>query len=503
MARQVLSLLLALCLACGPSRHLSRSASASEDSGIGPETRVYDAFVYAPEESSPPPPAMSDAEFRHSVQVLAQGVPRSPYPAAFARALVGSPGTVEFLGLLSSGSNAQPSPPPEENARQQAQVKKTQDYLKWCATSEGGGDCIGLLEDGPLLSGEDEYTLALSFAFSGTLQEMMLSLKDMVHPRTLMTMVLWTASLYLLALTLPEPVSKSLAAVLTAGLLVMAGWEAVTDLVGGFFVLMRDVDRATTFAEVRTAGERYSQKLGKQLAQALVAVILAVLGGSASEAGQKLNQVPAFRRAAAQSEAAGGVGASRLAEVEQAVLSSEGEFVLLARYQKPPASTGGASGPKKGPQGNPQQPTATTVIRHRGGNQQVEYNGQRWHLSPNKQVSDISPKDEVGDAMEAAAREIAKTWGPATRPKEVAANIDRALSQGKTQLALKWEGQAKGRYVERKLRDQFKQLEWSHRGVDAVDPMTGIKYEVCSGTYDNMARHGRRMSNEVFRLITF
>jgi hypothetical protein len=105
--------------------------------------------------------------------------------------------------------------------------------------------------------------------------------------------------------------------------------------------------------------------------------------------------------------------------------------------------------------------------------------------------------------MQAATREIAKTWGPATRPKEVATNIKRALAEGKEHLALRWEGQAKGRYVEAALREQFKHLKWSGRGVDAVDPKTGIMYEVCSGTYDNMARHGRRISKETFRMIIF
>ena len=69
--------------------------------------------------------------------------------------------------------------------------------------------------------------------------------------------------------------------------------------------------------------------------------------------------------------------------------------------------------------------------------------------------------------------------------------------------ARRWEGQARGRYVEAKLQERFQELNWSRKGVDAIDPKTGIKYEVLSGTEDNMARHGRRMSKEVFRLITF
>jgi hypothetical protein len=46
-------------------------------------------------------------------------------------------------------------------------------------------------------------------------------------------------------------------------------------------------------------------------------------------------------------------------------------------------------------------------------------------------------------------------------------------------------------------------LRWSRTGVDAVDPATGYQYEVLSGMVSNMERHGRRMAEEFFRLITF
>ncbi|EPX62172.1 hypothetical protein D187_010076 [Cystobacter fuscus DSM 2262] len=40
------------------------------------------------------------------------------------------------------------------------------------------------------------------------------------------------------------------------------------------------------------------------------------------------------------------------------------------------------------------------------------------------------------------------------------------------------------------------------KGVDVVVP-GGYKYEMLSGTESNLARHGRRMAGEFFRMLTF
>lgn len=57
--------------------------------------------------------------------------------------------------------------------------------------------------------------------------------------------------------------------------------------------------------------------------------------------------------------------------------------------------------------------------------------------------------------------------------------------------------------MERQLRDEFPMLKWSKKGVDAVDPSTGYRYEVLSGTDSNLALHGRRLADLMFRMVTF
>ena len=81
-----------------------------------------------------------------------------------------------------------------------------------------------------------------------------------------------------------------------------------------------------------------------------------------------------------------------------------------------------------------------------------------------------------------------------------------AIAQGarKPWLARLLEREARGRFVENEVSSQFKHLyNFSrNKGVDVEVP-GGYKYEILSGTDSNLARHGRRMAGEFFRMLTF
>jgi hypothetical protein len=115
----------------------------------------------------------------------------------------------------------------------------------------------------------------------------------------------------------------------------------------------------------------------------------------------------------------------------------------------------------------------------------------------------IPAADPVGDQLQAAAQQAARKWNPGLLSENELAAISSARKQGKYLKAHLQERMARGKFVENELREQFKHLRWSRQGVDAVDPMTGLKYEILSGTKWNMEMHGRRMAEELFRLITF
>lgn len=65
------------------------------------------------------------------------------------------------------------------------------------------------------------------------------------------------------------------------------------------------------------------------------------------------------------------------------------------------------------------------------------------------------------------------------------------------------ERRARGKWVEERVAKEFKHLRCRKRGVDAVDPTTGYKYEVLTGSDWNFAEHGKRMSDILFRMIYF
>jgi hypothetical protein len=149
--------------------------------------------------------------------------------------------------------------------------------------------------------------------------------------------------------------------------------------------------------------------------------------------------------------------------------------------------------------------SGTIDIQHRGGNRQVILsNGQRWHLPPGKDLHDIPSEDKLGDELQAAAERIARQWGKQHRTPAETDAINRALAAGNHDRARYLDALARGRWVNARLKEEFLQLKWFSRGVDAVDPRPGgLKYEVLSGTRENFAVHGRRMDSEFFRMIFF
>jgi len=110
----------------------------------------------------------------------------------------------------------------------------------------------------------------------------------------------------------------------------------------------------------------------------------------------------------------------------------------------------------------------------------------------------------VGDLLQEAVTQAAKEWGQYRLSRDERNAIDAALKKGKYWLARLLEREARGRFVHARVKRQFDgHLQFNHQGVDVVDPTNGRKYEMLAGTDSNLARHGRRMAGEFFRMLTF
>ena len=141
------------------------------------------------------------------------------------------------------------------------------------------------------------------------------------------------------------------------------------------------------------------------------------------------------------------------------------------------------------------------AVTHRGGNRQVVTNGQRWHL-PAGAADDLIPAaDALGDLLQTATTAAAKRWNASMMSVAEQAAVSAAQDAGKQWLATLLKAQAKGRWVEQAVRDQLSSLPWSRVGPDLV--VNGVAYDIMSGTVGNMAAHADRMSDIIFRYVTF
>lgn len=159
---------------------------------------------------------------------------------------------------------------------------------------------------------------------------------------------------------MPEPLSKGLAATLTAGLIAYLGIDTVWGLIGGWIRLVGAVNQATTFEQLRAAGERYGKVMGRHAARAFVLLATAAIGNTAGLA-TKGPGLPGYSKAAVLAETQGGFRLAAVREVRSVAVSAEGAFTIalapgaVAMTAQGPGS-GGGSGAKGSLTGRPTQP---------------------------------------------------------------------------------------------------------------------------------------------------
>ncbi|WP_075207728.1 hypothetical protein [Archangium violaceum] len=522
LAGQVL-ILLFLFTACATGHAPPPASTPARDSGPT-GTTVYEVVVLEPGHVTTRPVSIGRAEFQRSFQRLVREVrvgKKTPQEAA--RELL--KGQVEqqvewqqlegvwlaevykdrVLTLVPQDENNRLIPEADEALRSR--------YVQWCAR-RGGGDCLHLFDDGPYLRTDDRRTLALALSFGSVLDETLEALGRELNPRVLVATCLWTVSLYLALWLVPEPTTKALAAGLSVILVAWLGVDTVWGLMDGWARLATQAHQATTFDELREAGEQFAKVLGKDAARTMMLAVGALTGRTLGEIAARVRSMPGYSAAGAQWEAQGGaavlgglqvrgIGVARedalavaVEAVETVVATPEGALAMAMLSHNGSASAAGLA-----PGGN----FVTTVLRHRGGNQQVVLgNGQRWHLPRGRSPKDIPAEDPLGDELQAAANRLAKQWGPGDLTNQERIAINEARNAGDFFQASRLEGQARGRWVERQMKRLFNHLQWNPQGVDVTNPMgKEYHYELLAGSAENFGRHGRRMSDVFFRMIFF
>jgi hypothetical protein len=325
--RQWGATLLVWLTACASSPRVSATSAdpyEAELAAIRYELRVLTAGAVDTQ------PVKVDAEdFQEAMKTLALHVRASERPRETARWLLEGELRAELLAEVEDRRVVR-MVPLEEGSRLStaSNAQLLADYRLLCERQYGGGDCLGLTADGPVLDREDRRTLALAFAFEGVLEETRQSLKHMVSPQAVLTLVVSAAVLYFALWLVPEPLTKGVAALISIGLLAWLGAQTLWELMEGWGRLVHEADRATTLEELRQAGRRYSKVMGENTARVVFLVVTAAVGGGAAKFSQRLPLLPGYSRAAVHAEAQG-VRLAAAGEVEAVAAPAEGTFTLM------------------------------------------------------------------------------------------------------------------------------------------------------------------------------
>ncbi|NPD27481.1 AHH domain-containing protein [Corallococcus exiguus] len=299
------------------------------------DTGRGDPVVVTPqvEEEAPLEDAeLSKGEFKRAVAELAREVRPFAHPLRDARTLFGMPERSGVFGYEATTHRIRPLG--EAEARElhlldDASAELTRAYGRWCERKKQGRDCLSLLEEGPLLGSDGRYALALALAMDSVWEETAEALRGVVNPQAVLATVTASVTVYLLLWSLPEPVSKGIAALMTATAIAYLGVDTVWGLLDGWLTLVKQADRALTFDDLREAGEGYGKVLGKNAARVFVMLATAAVGNTVGLAA-KTPMLPGSAQAAIAVEAQAGYSYAGMGGMRSVAMTADGFTIALA-----------------------------------------------------------------------------------------------------------------------------------------------------------------------------
>jgi A nuclease family of the HNH/ENDO VII superfamily with conserved AHH len=178
-------------------------------------------------------------------------------------------------------------------------------YGSFCERQGTPGDCLELFKDGPGLDGEDKRDIALALSVNAALEARDAELRSMFSTTQLWTTLSLTIIGCMALVAAPEPVSKGVAAALALLMWGYLGWE-LFDLVRAYFKLWEEAAEASTFAELREAGDRFGKVIGPNSVRILLLLGTAAVGETAALV-SKAPKLPGFAKAASALESHAGI----------------------------------------------------------------------------------------------------------------------------------------------------------------------------------------------------
>ncbi len=296
------------------------------------ESEQGKAFISIPRSADTQPVKLEEEEFRRAMRQLARQVPLTGTPRQMAeRTFQIDPLSGNYLYLLRDKKLVPTGPGDWDGTLTQADLETAERYRVWCQRAHGFyGDCLGgALVGGRYLDMQGRYVWALALSKSPVLDEMKKALGEMANIHALVNSALWTLGSMLLILAL-NPVAPALVAALGVGMILWVGYGTLSSLVHGWFQLMEEVKAATTFEQIRDAGERFGKILGQEAAQAVAMLLLAAIGQTAKGFAAKVPTLPGSAQVAVQAEGQAGIWLPALGEVEEIALADDAVTVTVA-----------------------------------------------------------------------------------------------------------------------------------------------------------------------------
>jgi hypothetical protein len=178
---------------------------------------------------------LSRGELVQALSQVARDVRPSPNPLRHARRLMFDSPWQEEVYLQWTGRRLVLEPRSGEGTHALSEPDElTRSYERWCAHTRRAQDCLSLLKDEPVLNADGRYTLALEFALGAVWNETMTAFADMADPDAVRATVVSAMAMYMMLWVLPEPLSKGLAAALTASLIAYLGVDTVWAMTQGW-----------------------------------------------------------------------------------------------------------------------------------------------------------------------------------------------------------------------------------------------------------------------------
>src|SRR4051812_43263372 len=203
-------------------------------------------------------------------------------------------------------------------------------YGQLCASRGQPADCLSLLGDGAFDT-DDRQRVAMSIAWHSVLSGVALELGRSVDPQRVYVMVTTAMVGFMAMLAFPDPITKVILTVLTLAAVAYVGWDTIFGVRNGWKALKKSCESATSFADLRAAGEQFGLIIGERVGRIIVMLVVAAMGASLGSFTARLSSMPGFTRAAQLFQARCGFsfGAVTAGSVQAVTISASGAMVAL------------------------------------------------------------------------------------------------------------------------------------------------------------------------------